>query len=111
MPRPQTPHTLSLHARHTNQVLRIGKISRQLRQLRMKMCLRYRVQSARGNSIPRPMSSRPSISSPLASPSSSALHAIASHRDRNKPHKAGELTSCRVFIALPELDAMDGLAV
>lgn len=39
MPGTKTPHSLSLDGRHTEQVLGVGQVGRQLRQLGMKMGL------------------------------------------------------------------------
>lgn len=35
MPTPQPPHSLGLHARHAQEVLRIGEVRRQLGELRV----------------------------------------------------------------------------
>jgi hypothetical protein len=40
VPAPQAAHALGLHARHAQEVLRVRKVGRQLRELGMKLGLR-----------------------------------------------------------------------
>lgn len=89
MPAPQPPHGLSLHARHAQQVFRVGQVGGQLRQLRVEV--RLFPGPARALEVSR-----------------FAFNPMDRRKEERRRERKDERTSCRALTAPPALVAIDG---
>ncbi len=99
MPGTQPAHALGLHARHAQQVLRVGEVGRQLRQLRVE------VRLATGGRCQRAMSLS-SSHLPLFPYASLVAGEETGRQVETEEEKGGEgpgHTSCLALTAPPEL--------